>query len=181
MVPRVEQQSPTIKINPKQHPPKRPPPFNSIILNLNATKYNLNPFTSMTGDLTEDNLRAIATPASTVALSVAPLVSSTPVESDEIPDDGTYYGGICFERLPKYTTPSSDLQNKPRLSLPDRLQMIGRPYIDTSDDIRQRAIGRPYWAQFGTPGRHHIDLHHAKTLVYILPNQKQIKSNKSGF
>ena len=30
----------------------------------------------MTGNLTKDNLRAIATPASTVALSVAPLVSS---------------------------------------------------------------------------------------------------------
>ena len=42
------------------------------------------------------------------------------------------------------------------------------------------AIGGPYWAQFGTPGRHYIDLHHAKTLVYALPNQKQIKSNKSG-
>ena len=63
----------------------------------------------MTGDLTEDNLRVIATPASTVALSVAPLVSSALVESDKIPDDGTYYGGICFERLPEYTKPSSDL------------------------------------------------------------------------
>ena len=64
-----------------------------------------------------------------------------------------------------------------RLSLPDHLQTIGRPYIHTGDGIGQRG---PYWAQFGTPGRHHIDLHHAKTLVYALPNQKQIKLNKSG-
>ena len=109
MVPGVEQQSPAIEINPKQHPPKRPPPFNFIILNPNTTKYSPSPFTSMTGNLIEDNLRAIATSASTVALSVAPLVSFTPVESDKIPDNGTYYVGICFEHLPKYTKPSLDL------------------------------------------------------------------------
>ena len=67
----------------------------------------------MAGDLTEDNLRAIITPASIIAFSVAPSVSSAPVESDEIPDNSTYYSGICFKRLPEYTKPSSDLQNKP--------------------------------------------------------------------
>ena len=63
MVPIAEQQSPAIEITPKQHPPKQPLPFNSITLNLNAIKYSLSPFNSMTGDITEDNLRAIATPA----------------------------------------------------------------------------------------------------------------------
>ena len=63
----------------------------------------------MTGDLTEDNLRAIATPASTVALSVAPSVSSAPVESNKIPDDSTYYISIYFKCLPEYIKPSLDL------------------------------------------------------------------------
>jgi hypothetical protein len=54
------------------------------------------------GDFTEANLRAIATPTSTIALSVAPSVSSAFPEADNIPDDGTYYGGINFLRLPSY-------------------------------------------------------------------------------
>jgi hypothetical protein len=56
----------------------------------------------MLGDLTEANLRAIATPTSTIALSVAPSVSSAFPEVDNIPDGGTYYDGINFLRLPSY-------------------------------------------------------------------------------
>jgi hypothetical protein len=113
MVPGAEQQSPAIEITLKQHPPKQPLFFNSIILSLNATKYNLISFNRMTGDFTENNLYAIAMPASIIALSVIPLVFFTLVESDEILDNNIYYGGICFKCLPKYTKPSLDLQNKP--------------------------------------------------------------------
>ena len=63
---------------------------------LTLVKFNLSPSSSMTGDLTKDNLRAIATPTSTIALSVAPLVSSAPVDLDNIPDNGTYFDGINF-------------------------------------------------------------------------------------
>ena len=66
----------------------------------------------MAGDLIKDNLCAITMPASTIALSITPSVSSAPVESDEILDDSTYYSSICFKCLPEYTKPSSDLQNK---------------------------------------------------------------------
>jgi hypothetical protein len=108
-VPRAEQQSPAIKITPKQHFPKQPPPFNSIILSLNTIKYNLIPFNRMTGNLTKDNLCVIATPTSIIAFSITPSVSSTLVKSDEILDNSTYYSGICFKCLSKYTKPSSDL------------------------------------------------------------------------
>ena len=67
----------------------------------------------MMSDLTEANLHAIATPTSTIALSVAPSVSSALPEADNIPDDSTYYGGINFLRLPGYIKPSSELQNRP--------------------------------------------------------------------
>ena len=66
------------------------------MISLNTTEFNLSPFNNMTSDLTEANLCAIATPTSTIALSVAPLVSSAFPESDDIPDDGTYYSGIDF-------------------------------------------------------------------------------------
>ena len=61
------------------------------------------------GDLTENNLHAIAMPTSIITLSVAPSVFSTLMESDEILNNGTYYGGICFERLSKYIKSSLDL------------------------------------------------------------------------
>jgi hypothetical protein len=51
MVPGAEQQSPAIEITLKQHPPKQPPPLNSIIISLNTTEFNLSPFNNMTGNL----------------------------------------------------------------------------------------------------------------------------------
>ncbi len=63
----------------------------------------------MTSDLTEDNLRAIATPASTVALSVAPLVSFTPVNLDNIPNNSMYFDGIDFQCLYDFQKPFFDL------------------------------------------------------------------------
>ena len=104
----MEQQSPAIKITLKQHPSKRLLSFNSFILNLNATKYNLSPFNSITGDLIKNNLRVIIMLASIVALSVAVLVSSALAESDKILDNNTYYSSIYFKRLLKYIKPFLD-------------------------------------------------------------------------